>query len=112
MFSDGKENWFTNVGNERVYGEIEALEESIWVIETSLKFVSGKGLEPCISRKLKEKLIAFSVHWKWFFFSSVKFNPLEEENMKAVLAAEKKADDIEKRLTENVEELQGVEKVI
>ena len=47
-----------------------------------------------------------------FFFSSVKFNPLEEENMKAVLAAEKKADDIEKRLTENVEELQGVEKVI
>ena len=53
------------------------------------------------------------MHWKWFFFfSSVKFNPLEEENMKAVLAAEKKADDIEKRLTENVEELQGVEKVI
>ena len=31
--------------------------------------------------------------------------------MKAVLAAEKKTDDIEKRLTENVEELQGVEKV-
>ena len=95
------------------YGEIEALEESIWVLEMSLKFVSGKGSEPCISRKLKEKLIAFSMHWKWlFFFSSVKFNPLEEENMKAVLAAEKKADDIEKRLTENVEELQGVEKVI
>ena len=42
-FSDGKENWFTNVGNERVYGEIEALEGSIWVLETSLKFVSGKG---------------------------------------------------------------------
>ena len=41
----------------------------------------------------------------------MKFNPLEEENMKAVLAAEKKTDDIEKRLTENVEELQGVEKV-
>ncbi|XP_058942366.2 BAG family molecular chaperone regulator 1 [Pocillopora verrucosa] len=39
-----------------------------------------------------------------------KFNPLEEENMKAVLAAEKKTDEIEKRLTENVEELQGVEK--
>ena len=52
MFSDGKENWFTNVGNERVYGEIEALEESIWVLETSWKFVSGKGSEPCISRTL------------------------------------------------------------
>ena len=68
MFSDRKENWFTNVGNERVYGEIEALEESIWVLETSLKFVSGKGSEPCISRKLKEKLIAFSMHWKWLIF--------------------------------------------
>ena len=43
IFSDGKENWFTNVENEKVYGEIEALEESIWVLETSLKFVSGKG---------------------------------------------------------------------
>ena len=42
-FSDGKENWFTNVGNERVCGEIEALEESIWVLEMSLKFVPGKG---------------------------------------------------------------------
>ena len=52
MFSDGKENWFTNVGNERVYGEIEVPEESIWVLEMSLKFVSGKGLEPCISRTL------------------------------------------------------------
>ena len=31
--------------------------------------------------------------------------------MKAILAAEKKADDIEKRLSENVEELQGIEKV-
>jgi len=39
------------------------------------------------------------------------FDPLSEENMKAILAAEKKADDIEKRLTENLEELQGIEKV-
>ncbi|KAL9965603.1 hypothetical protein ACROYT_G029428 [Oculina patagonica] len=39
-----------------------------------------------------------------------KFDPLHEENMKAILAAEKKADDIEKRLTENLEELQGIEK--
>ena len=31
--------------------------------------------------------------------------------MKAILAAEKKADDIEKRLTGNLEELQGIEKV-
>ena len=51
-FSDGKENWFMNVGNERVYGEIEVPEELIWVLEMSLKFVSGKGLEPCISRTL------------------------------------------------------------
>ena len=43
MFSDGKEK-FTNGGNERVYGEIGALEESIWVLKTSFKFVSGKGV--------------------------------------------------------------------
>jgi len=41
----------------------------------------------------------------------VQFDPLSEENMKAILAAEKKVDDIEKRLTENLEELQGIEKV-
>lgn len=40
-----------------------------------------------------------------------KFDPLNDENMKAILAAEKKVDDIEKRLTENLEELQGIEKV-
>jgi len=39
------------------------------------------------------------------------FDPLAEENMKAILAAEKKVDDIEKRLNENLEELQGIEKV-
>ncbi|XP_068719106.1 BAG family molecular chaperone regulator 1-like [Montipora capricornis] len=39
-----------------------------------------------------------------------KFDPLNEENMKAILAAERKGDDIEKRLTENLEELQGIEK--
>ena len=39
------------------------------------------------------------------------FDPLKEENMKAILAAEKKVDDVEKRLTENLEELQGIEKV-
>ncbi|XP_068749636.1 BAG family molecular chaperone regulator 1-like [Montipora capricornis] len=39
-----------------------------------------------------------------------KFDPLNEENMKAILAAERKVDDIEKRLTENLEELQGIEK--
>lgn len=31
--------------------------------------------------------------------------------MKTILATEKKADDIEKRLTENLEELSGIEKV-
>jgi len=31
--------------------------------------------------------------------------------MKAILATEKKADDIEKRLTEHLEELNGIEKV-
>ena len=41
----------------------------------------------------------------------MQFDPLNDENMKAVLAAEKKVDDIEKRLTENLEELQGIEKV-
>lgn len=45
----------------------------------------------------------------WFFLAQ--FDPLSEENMKAILVAEKKADDIEKRLTENLEELQGIEKV-
>jgi len=39
-----------------------------------------------------------------------KFDPFEEENMKAILATEKKADDIEKRLTEHLEELSGLEK--
>lgn len=39
------------------------------------------------------------------------FDPLNDENMNAILAAEKKVDDIEKRLTENLEELQGIEKV-
>ncbi|KAJ7333177.1 BAG molecular chaperone regulator 1 [Desmophyllum pertusum] len=39
-----------------------------------------------------------------------KFDPLDEENMKVILAAEKNADDIEKRLTENIEEVQGIEK--
>ena len=31
--------------------------------------------------------------------------------MKVILATEKKTDDIEKRLNENVEELSGIEKV-
>ena len=45
----------------------------------------------------------------WFIFPQ--FDPLDEENMKVILAAEKNADDIEKRLTENIEEVQGIEKV-
>ncbi|CAH3020649.1 unnamed protein product [Porites evermanni] len=39
-----------------------------------------------------------------------KFDPLEEENMKKILATEKMADNIEKRLTEHQEEVSGIEK--
>ena len=39
------------------------------------------------------------------------FDPLEEENMKKILATEKMVDNIEKRLTEHQEEVSGIEKV-
>lgn len=44
--------------------------------------------------------------------ASSQFNPLDEENMKAILATEKTIDDLERRLNEYTEELSGIEKVI
>ena len=46
-----------------------------------------------------------------FNASPFQFDPLEEENMKKIFAAEKMADGIEKRLTEHQEEVSGIEKV-
>ncbi|XP_074634019.1 BAG family molecular chaperone regulator 1-like isoform X2 [Acropora palmata] len=41
-----------------------------------------------------------------------KFDPLEEENMKRILATEKKIGEVEKKLNANLDELGGIEKVI
>lgn len=44
-------------------------------------------------------------------FFSWQFDPLEEENMKRILATEKKIGEVEKKLNASLDELGGIEKV-
>ena len=72
-----------------------------------------------IGKKVSEAQTQFYVFCSQMYFSiqclfdtpAFQFDPLEEENMKKILATEKMADNIEKRLTEHQEEVSGIEKV-